>query len=442
MENVNESEDFYKHLLDLIYRSSNQTMLQAISRKCGERLNVDSCLILSGVDSTETIQFGFWHRNQHNFNLTESFLLHPEVNTVLTTEQPQILSNALAESLFVTSLLGVRTQFQGTVNGFMMIGTMNAINWTSEQSNQLLEMSQYISIACAVNTPRENRSVNFNRNRGTSSSEIPIIRRLYDFNRQRLEQQQQLNEKKDQIITALSDKARNPLASMKVAIELLSNVQLTLSQESKAKYWESLRQEWNNLNELINSIVTLKQLDSKENTTTYQPQQIDLNTISEYLNLTFDNHQWIQEQRKSLNLEFDLSKAPNYIITDIRHLKNILSHLLTNAIYYSGSNQTILVRINPNVVNQKEVIQIAITNTGFGILENEKDLIYDRFYRGQEIINNKGIPGVGVGLAVVKELLEILGGRIEMTSHAINDSEYYLTTFTIELPVTPDPNLI
>ncbi|GFE71073.1 sensor histidine kinase KdpD [Chroococcus sp. FPU101] len=451
MEIPNES-DFQKNILDLIYNSpDSQAMLREIAEKCGNILRVDSCVIIAGVGSLETTQLGFWHQNQVQFTLTESFLSHPEINTVLATEQPCALSNDLAEILSVTTLLGARTQFQGSVNGFMILGKINQ-SWTIDDSNQLLIMSKYVSIGSALalgsssrlsQSQPENRSV-ININRGNSISEIPIMRRLYnvtrDYREQQiylLEQERQLNEKKNDIIAAISDKARNPLATMKLAIDTLSNRERKLPPQSQETYWNILRQEWNKLNELINSIVTLKKLQSKE--ITYQPQLINLNAIIKKLESAL-RKQWNYEQRKALSLNIDFSESPSHIYTDLQHLENLLQELLTNAIHFSEAEQTIFVKLSQMNIDRNKAVCISITNTGLGISATEKESIYEPFYRSKGAIE-KGIPGVGVGLAVVKELVEFLGGKIEMTSNPINNSNYYMTCFTIIIPLKLDHHI-
>lgn len=453
METSNESNDLEKQLIELLYRSPNQTMLRDIAQQCGDVLGVNTCLIISGISLLEPAQVEFWHQHQIDSKFTESFLSHPEINTVLTQDQPCVLSNDLAKILSVKTLLGVRTKFQGTVNGLMIFGKIDSKTWTPDEHNQLIKASKCVSIASAIATgiPSMNaQSQKRNRsekelnlailptkfNRGTSIPEIPIIKRLYEVKSQQLEQQRQLNEKKNEIITAISDKARNPLATMKLVIDSLSDTKRNLSPQKEEKYWNILRDEWNNLNELINSIVTLDQLESKE--IIFQPQLINLTTITQKIESTFTT-QWSQEQRKPLTLEIDSLDSPSHIQTDLRHLESILQELLTNAIRFSVADQTILVKLTQIFLGKQEAVCITINNTGLGILDTEKESIYEPFYRGEGVIE-KGISGTGVGLAVVKGLVEVLGGSIEMKCDSINDSEHYLTSFTVVLPLNPNTN--
>lgn len=452
MEIPHKSDDIEKQIIDLLYRSPNQTMLRDIAQKCGDIFGVNTCLIISGVGLRESAQIGFWHQSQIDFSLTKSFLSHSEINTVLAQEQPYVLSNDLAEILSVKTILGARTEFQGTVNGLILLGKIDSKPWTPDEHNQLIIASKYVSIASALAQSqqeiRSEQEINLaitlaNLNRSTLMPEMPIMRRLYDLNRQHLKQQQnlleqqrQLNDKKNDIITAISDKARNPLATMKMAIDLLNNSERNLPPQKEENYWNILRQEWNNLNDLINSIVTLEKIESK--TINFQLQLINLTTIIKNLESIFTKH-WGQDQRKPLSLKIDSVDSPSHLQTDLQHLESILQELLTNAIHFSAANQTIFVKLTQVFIGLQKAVCITITNTGLGILDTEKESIYEPFYRGTGVIE-RGISGTGVGLAVVKGLVELLGGRIEMKCNSINNSEYYLTSFTVVLPLNPDSN--
>ncbi|PSF36631.1 hypothetical protein C7H19_13195 [Aphanothece hegewaldii CCALA 016] len=451
MEIPKESEDLEKQLIDLLYSYSSpnfQTILREIAQKCSKTLKVDTCLIISGVSVSETIQVGFWHKNNIEFSLSESFLCHPEISTILARKQPCTLSNDLAQTLSVKTLLGIRTEFQDKVNGLIIIGKTKPQVWKSEEHNQLIQASKYVSIGSAMNTQSQKENnpafhlANFNR--GTSIAEIPMIKRFYDLTRQQLkqqryllEQQRQLNDKKNEIITAISDKARNPLATMKMAIDLLSNTKNNIPLEKQEKYWNILRHEWNNINELINSIVTLDQLESKE--IVFQPQLIKIATLIQNLEETF-NQQWLQEQHKPLKLKIEYSDSPKQIQTDLQHLESILQELLTNAVHFSEGEQTIYLKFAKHYLDKKDAMCITITNIGIGIPDTEKESIYEPFYRGKGVIE-KGISGTGVGLAVVKGLVELLGGTIEMQCEPMENTENYITSFTLILPLKPDHNI-
>jgi len=106
------------------------------------------------------------------------------------------------------------------------------------------------------------------------------------------------------------------------------------------------------------------------------------------------------------------------VITDPEKLELILQNVLSNAIKYTEKG-----RISLDCGSRKKMFFIEVTDTGIGIPEDKKELIFRRFYRGDKEY------GIGLGLAIVKELLDVMGGSIEVES-----AEGKGTTFRIWLP--------
>jgi signal transduction histidine kinase len=247
--------------------------------------------------------------------------------------------------------------------------------------------------------------------------------------RQQLEQQRQLNEMKDEIIAAISDRARNPLATMKMVIDALSDRKRQIPPASQENYWRILKQEWNTLNHLINNIVTLKQLESQE--ISFCPQPVDLGVLIRETTLPLAE-KWGEDAKKSLKLEIDshLAEKTPHLDTDPQHLRAILEELLTNAANFSTAKTTVGIYIQEL---EREKLSISVTNRGLAIDETEKKSIFEPFRRGKGI-TDRAIAGTGIGLALVKGLVELLNGQIEVTSEPIPDSSDYATTFTLTLP--------
>ena len=106
------------------------------------------------------------------------------------------------------------------------------------------------------------------------------------------------------------------------------------------------------------------------------------------------------------------------VITDPEKLELILQNVLSNAIKYTEKG-----RISLDCGSRKKMFFIEVTDTGIGIPEDKKELIFRRFYRGDKA------HGIGLGLAIVKELLDVMGGSI-----AVESAEGKGTIFRIWLP--------
>jgi len=109
------------------------------------------------------------------------------------------------------------------------------------------------------------------------------------------------------------------------------------------------------------------------------------------------------------------------VITDPEKLERILQNIISNAIKYTEQGG-----ISLECGRRKRQFFVAVTDTGIGIPENMRDLIFRRFYRGEKS------HGIGLGLAIVKELLDVMNGGIEVDS-----KEGKGTTFRIWLPDNP-----
>jgi signal transduction histidine kinase len=102
-------------------------------------------------------------------------------------------------------------------------------------------------------------------------------------------------------------------------------------------------------------------------------------------------------------------------------VSNILTNLLSNAIKYSplGSSITLHTRLD------HQTVSITVEDDGVGIPKNEQKMLFDRFFRGSNVEPSQG---TGLGLPIVKQYLDLLGGSIDFTSVPGH------TVFTVTLP--------
>ncbi|MDI6735756.1 MAG: PocR ligand-binding domain-containing protein [bacterium] len=109
------------------------------------------------------------------------------------------------------------------------------------------------------------------------------------------------------------------------------------------------------------------------------------------------------------------------------------NNLLDNAIKYSPSGSYISIRISFNPV--EETICLFIANKGYRILLEEKERIFERYYRGQQVKGKTFIPGTGIGLTVIKDIIEkVHKGRIDVKSEPRDSGDYSNNLFSIHLP--------
>jgi signal transduction histidine kinase len=255
-----------------------------------------------------------------------------------------------------------------------------------------------------------------------------IQSKLYEVTRQQVEQLRQLNQLKDEFISTLSHELRTPLTSMKLAIQMLR--QPGLSPDRAAKYLDILEQQWAQEANLINDLLLLQELESSDGGS--QLCATPISGLIEELTPLFSG-QWAA---KDIHLSQSIAADVPDIRTDPQGLRRVLKELLTNAGKFANPSTTVYLSLQTQETDHGTDVVLQLTNTGLGILPQEQSHIFEKFRRGQGV-TQKAIPGVGLGLALVKNLVHQLRGQIEVSSHLVDGSAWE-TSFTVTLMVNPD----
>jgi signal transduction histidine kinase len=138
---------------------------------------------------------------------------------------------------------------------------------------------------------------------------------------------------------------------------------------------------------------------------------------------------------KGLTITVNSPKKPLILQTDVDSFERILHELLTNAGKYADSDTNVLL----NTTQQSDRIIISITNIGATIAPEDVTYIFDKFRRGHGV-TDQAIKGTGLGLALVKSLVQHLNGTIEVAVTPIEQSSSAQVCFTLTLPYLPVPN--
>lgn len=139
------------------------------------------------------------------------------------------------------------------------------------------------------------------------------------------------------------------------------------------------------------------------------------------------NAQWILAG-KTLRIELDLVPLPA-IISDRAKLNQVVLNLLANAIKFTADGGAVTLRARP----ENDGVEIAIEDTGIGIAPDHLERVFDEFYQ-VDGSTSRDFGGVGLGLALVRRLLSVLGGTITASSELGRG-----TTFRVWLPLIATP---
>ena len=223
----------------------------------------------------------------------------------------------------------------------------------------------------------------------------------------------------------------NFLASMshEVRTPLNTIVGLSTSLEENPKCPVEMKQDLQdivtssyNLLEMFNNVIDINEIE----TGTLKLQNEKYN-VRESINEVINNHKIkLDKKNLTLNIEYQ-DNIPKYLYGDIKHLKVIITNILSNAIKYTKDGKIDLLVRSINETNKCNLI-IIIKDTGIGMKEETLSKMYHKFER-LDTIKNSNIEGMGLGLALTKRLVELMHGTINFTT------TYQVgTTFTIMLP--------
>ncbi len=119
------------------------------------------------------------------------------------------------------------------------------------------------------------------------------------------------------------------------------------------------------------------------------------------------------------------------LLGDAGALRSAVQNLVGNAIKYAGHDRWVGVRVSDSSSKHGREVRIAVDDHGPGLAADERQLVFEPFYRGRTAVANQ-VPGSGLGLSLVRRITDAHGGRVELTTEPGHGS-----TFTICLPAAP-----
>ncbi|WP_373542050.1 sensor histidine kinase [Chamaesiphon sp.] len=257
---------------------------------------------------------------------------------------------------------------------------------------------------------------------------LQLQAKLHDVGRKRMEKLRQANEFKDEFISTIGHELRTPLTSMSLAIKMLR--QADVDPQRRQQYLDILDEQCQREIKLVNDILKLQQLESRQ--LEFRPQQIALNQfVSEQATIVADR--W--SESKSLELSLHLPQISPQIQTDADSLQHIVEELLVNAGKFAMP-QT-MVEVWLTVDAQQATFKIA--NFSKPIASEDLLNIFDKFRRGAGA-TQQAIAGTGLGLALVKSMVDHIQGTITVTSDLVAPaaapigSSIAKTCFTVTIP--------
>lgn len=232
---------------------------------------------------------------------------------------------------------------------------------------------------------------------------------------QQAKQLKELDLAKSRFFTNISHEFRTPLTVVLGTVEQIKD---------NERIRKIIKRNAEQLLELVNQILELRKLESTNIFT--KPIQGDMVAYLKYIIESFHSF----ALNKEILIKFETEHQQFVVDYDPDKLLRIVSNLLVNALKFTPAGGEVKVSLEIIRITDAPYYQISVSDTGLGIPSEKLSKIFDRFYQVDDEVSRTG-SGTGIGLALVKELVNVLGGEISVESRLKKG-----TTFKIKLPIT------
>lgn len=228
---------------------------------------------------------------------------------------------------------------------------------------------------------------------------------------------------KTEFFANISHELRTPLNVMFSTVQLfdlyLKNEMIIDKGANVHKKAYILKQNCFRLLRLVNNLIDITKIDSGY----YEIQPQNYNIVNVVEDITLSVAEYIEN--KGISLIFDTEVEEKIMAVDAEKIERIMLNLLSNAIKFTPKGKEIIV----NIYDKVNFIEISVRDTGIGIPKEKQNIIFERFRQVDKSLT-RNREGSGIGLSLVKSLVEMHGGTITVNSNPGEGSE-----FVISIPV-------
>ncbi|MBD1862796.1 MULTISPECIES: ATP-binding protein [Trichocoleus] len=234
--------------------------------------------------------------------------------------------------------------------------------------------------------------------------------------RHALARERELNELRARFVTTVSHEFRTPLTVIVSSTELVQHYEHKMTLEKKQQHFEKIQTASRYITHLLDEVLLLSQASSSDLQSNPAPMDLEQfcrNLLEDMQVASFSSH----------TFRFRYQSFHPSVCLDERLLRYILTNLLSNAIKYSPHGSEVELEVTCDGAS----VTLSVQDQGIGIPAADQLHLFEAFHRAKNATN---IPGVGLGLSIVKNCVDIQGGQITVESKTDLD-----TKFTVVLPL-------
>ncbi|MBP3756612.1 MAG: HAMP domain-containing histidine kinase [Prevotella sp.] len=233
--------------------------------------------------------------------------------------------------------------------------------------------------------------------------------------------QKKLSEIKNDFINNMTHELKTPIASISLAAQMLNDESVTKSPSMMNHLGTIINDESKRLRFLVEKVLQMSMFDRKK--AVFKKKELDLNEMLESIASTFS----LRVEHTGGKIYTEIEAVDSAIYVDEVHFQNAITNLMDNAVKYRKADKPLDIYIK--TWNDDEHLYFSIRDNGLGIKKENLKKIFDKFYR-VHTGNRHDAKGFGLGLAYVKNIIDLHDGDIKVESEFGKG-----TKFTVKLPV-------
>jgi len=239
--------------------------------------------------------------------------------------------------------------------------------------------------------------------------------RLYEREREQVSRLRALDKLQEGFVSTVSHELRTPLTCIKTSVDLLHATSAGLS-EAQVELVHTIEHHVGRLEALVTDLLEITRLEAGQVTLSKHP-----TNLRQIANRVIESLRPLTDRKcQAVHLHWPEGVSP--VEVDRRRIEQVLTNVLSNAIKFTPKRG----RIDVRAVETPEELRVCVADDGPGIPEKDQARIFDKFY---VVVNGRGLSGIGLGLYIARQMIELHGGRIWVKSRLGEGS-----TFCLALP--------
>lgn len=249
---------------------------------------------------------------------------------------------------------------------------------------------------------------------GSRNGKIGTLVIAHDITREKT-----IERMKTEFVSVAAHQLRTPISAIKWTLRMVLDGDLGPITDEQKDFLEKTYKSNERMINLINDLLNITRIEEGRhlyNLTLVSLEEVVAELATNYLEIA---------GRKNLKIEYQKPKESlPQVKVDIEKIKLVVSNLIENAIKYTPTGGTVSV----SVARSRNMVQVSVHDTGMGIMEDQKDRIFTKYFRGSNAVRME-TEGTGLGLFIAKNIVETHGGKIWFVSE-----ENQGTTFAFVIP--------